>query len=215
MKIYQNKQKKEIVYEIFMILLASFSVATLWKSTGYDGVIVWVTWGIFFIDFLYRFVKSDSKLDFIKQNPFLVIAVIPLDAVFQFARFARILHLLRLKTITKYYTMPFIKFFKRQHLGLVASITMLVIFLSIIPLYLLEPELDSYWDAFIGSLMTITFFGQSDFDPTTGAGHAITVLLTIFGVVLHGLIISTCIDYVYQSRLFKVAVTKLKRKAGG
>ncbi|MBM7570067.1 hypothetical protein [Aquibacillus albus] len=211
MKTYQNKQKKEIIYELFMLLLASFSIGTIWKSTAYDGVIVWVTWGIFFVDFIYRLIKSDNKWGFIKNNPFLVIAAIPLDAVFQFARFARILHLLRLKTITKYYTMPFIKFLQRQHLGLVVSVTMLVIFLSIIPLYILEPNLESYWDALVSSLMTITFFGQSDFETTTLKGHIIIVLLTVFGVILHGIIISTCIDYLYQSQLAKMVVAKMKR----
>ncbi|SDK19567.1 voltage-gated potassium channel [Sediminibacillus albus] len=204
-----------MVYEIFMIMLASFSVATIWKNNDYGGYIVWVTWAIFFADFVYRLKKSENKWKFIKSNPFLVIAVIPLDAIFQFARFARILHLLRLKTITKYYTMPFIKFFKRQHLGVIFTSTFVIVFISIIPIYSFEPEVTSYWEAMIGSLMSLTFFGQGGFDPATPVGHVTVVILTIFGVILHGLVISTAFDYIYHSSLFKRIVKKINRKQAG
>ena len=110
------KKPTKSIYELMMIALAGLSVATIWKQTGYDSYIVWGTWSIFFIDFLFRLYRSDSKWGFVKKHPFIVIAAIPLDAIFQFARFARILHLLRLKSMTKYYTMPFIRFLKRQHL---------------------------------------------------------------------------------------------------
>lgn len=212
MKINRGKRTKpRTVYEFFMVLLAALSVATIWNNSQYDSYIVWITWGIFFVDFVVRFYKSDNKWNFIKSNPFLVIAIIPLDAVFQVARVARILHLLRLKAITKYYTMPFIKFLKRQHLLVVISVTFVVVFLSIIPLYLVESELDSYRDALLNSLMALTFFGRSNFEPATGLGDVIIVMLTIFGVILHGLIISTAFDYVYNAAWFKKVRGRLKK----
>lgn len=202
MKLLNGKPGRTF-YEIFMILLAALSVATIWQQTGYNSVIVWTTWSIFFLDFLYRLFKSESKWGFIKKHPFIVIAAIPLDAIFQFARFARILHLLRLKSITKYYTMPFIRFLKRQHLTVVTGVTFILIFLLIIPLNLIENELDSYSDAWWSAVLSLTFFGRSGFEPETFAGHIIIVIFTILGVIIHGLTISTVFDYLLHSSFVK------------
>ncbi|MGP4078258.1 hypothetical protein [Halobacillus sp. K22] len=208
MKFLKRKPSKTF-YEVFMVLLAGLSVATIWQETGYNSIIVWSTWGIFFVDFLYRLYKSESKWGFVKKHPFIVIAAIPLDAIFQFARVARILHLLRLKSITKYYTLPFIRFLKRQHLLLVTGITFVLIFLLIIPLNMIENELDSYSDAWFTALLSLTFFGRSGFEPETAGGYTIIVIFTILGVIIHGLVISTAFDYIVHSSLFKAIKNKL------
>ncbi|SFK21008.1 voltage-gated potassium channel [Halobacillus dabanensis] len=207
-----NRKPGKTFYEILMVGLASLSVATIWKKTGYDSYIIWGTWSIFFLDFLYRLYKSESKWGFVKKHPFIVIAAIPLDAVFQFARFARIIHLLRLKSITKYYTMPFIRFLKRQHLLTVTGVTFILVFLLIIPLNLLENELDSYSDAWLSAILSLTFFGRSGFEPETAAGHTILVTFTILGVIIHGLIISTAFDYLWQSSFIKSFKNKFTNK---
>ncbi|WP_242517918.1 hypothetical protein [Halobacillus sp. GSS1] len=208
----QTKKSSKTFYEIFMVALAALSVATIWQQTGYNSVIVWTTWSIFFLDFLYRLYRSDSKWGFIKKHPFIVIAAIPLDAIFQFARFARILHLLRLKSITKYYTMPFIRFLKRQHLLTVTGATFILVFLLIIPLNLIENELDSYGDAWLSAILSLTFFGRSGFEPETMAGHTIIVIFTILGVIIHGLVISTTFDYLIKSSLFQSIKSKFTDK---
>ncbi|WP_185819758.1 hypothetical protein [Salibacterium salarium] len=208
----QDRSKIGITYETVMVLLAAFSIGTLWYDTGMDNYLIWGTWGVFFVDFLFRLYKSADRWGFIKSNPFLVIAVIPLDAVFQFARFARILHLLRLKTMTKYYTMPFIRFLKQQNLMIVVSLSFGLLFMTIIPLRHLEPALTGYWDAFSSSLLSLIFFGRSNFEPITGIGQFLLVLLSILGVVLYGLIISTVFDIVYQSKRVQNWLEKGKEK---
>lgn len=212
MGIFENKGKKEIAYEIVMILLACFSIGTIWYNTDFDGYIVWGTWAVFFTDFVFRFFRSSNKLDFLKSNPFLVIAVIPLDAVFQFARFARILHLLRLKTITKYYTMPVINLLKQQNIVVVVTAAFILVFLSIIPLYLAEHALNSYWQAFLTSLVTVIFFGQGDFTPSTIPGHVLTIILTVIGVIMHGFILSTTFDTIFHSKWFQTKWKRVKKK---
>ncbi|MFQ3543982.1 hypothetical protein Q7A53_07835 [Halobacillus rhizosphaerae] len=207
-----NRKPSKLFYELLMLILAGLSVATIWQHTKYDSYIFWVTWSIFFIDFLYRFIKSDNKWEFIKRNPFIVIAAIPLDAVFQFARFARLLHLLRLKSITKYYTKPFIRFLKRQHLSLVAGITFFLVFLLIIPLKLLEDKLDSYSEAWLSAITSLTFFGRTGFKPETAGGQIIIVVFTILGVIIHGFIISTAFDYIVHTSKLRRWIKRFKSK---
>ncbi|WP_245804707.1 hypothetical protein [Halobacillus hunanensis] len=200
------------VYELIMVLLATLSVSTIWQQTPYDSLIVWVTWSIFFVDFLYRLFTSDHKWSFIKKNPFIVIAAIPLDAVFQFARVARILHLFRLKSITKYYTKPFIRFLKNQRFFSVAIITSLFILFLIIPLTIMEDKLTSYTDAFISTLTALIFFGKAGFEPETIMGHVIIVIVTIVGVIIHGLILSTAVDYVIRLPFVKKYKNRFSNK---
>ncbi|WP_158734919.1 hypothetical protein [Alteribacillus sp. YIM 98480] len=206
-----DRSKIDITYEVIMVLLAAASVGTLWYDTGVDGYLIWGTWGVFFLDFLYRLVMSENKWKFVKANPFIVIAVIPLDAVFQVARAARILHLLRLKTITKYYTMPFVRFLKQQNLAVIVSLSFVFLFIVIIPLYYLEPEIDGYIEAFWSGLLSFVLFGRSNFDPTTMTGHIILVLLSILGVVFYGLMISTIFDTIYQSNYVQKILQKWKK----
>ncbi|WP_027964150.1 hypothetical protein [Halalkalibacillus halophilus] len=208
----EAKENVKTGYEYFMVFLATISVSTIWLESDYNNYIVWGTWGIFFIDLVIRLYTSNNKLDFLKTNPFLVIAAVPLDAIFQVARVARILHLIRLKSITKYYTMPIIRFLKNRHLAVVVAITFLIIFLSLIPLRHLEEGIESYYEAFLGSLMSLVFFGYSMIEPTHWGSYIIIVLLTIFGVMLHGLIISTAFDIVVDSKWFKRSKRKVMKK---
>jgi len=206
----ENKNLVELIYEGAMVVLAFVSVATIWYQTQYDSFIIWGTWSIFFIDFIFRIYHADNKWQFIKSNPFIVIAVIPLDAIFQMARVARILHFMRLKVITKYYTKPVIEKILQQRFSYIIPVVFLVLFISIIPLYILEPRLDSYFDAFIGGLASLVFFGYSTINPQTTTGTVIITLLTIFGVIMHGVVLS----YVFSviGSLYEKWSAKLKQK---
>ncbi|GAK11696.1 hypothetical protein [Geomicrobium sp. JCM 19039] len=207
-----GKPNVQVAYEIGMFFLAAFSVSTLWVNTGVDDYIVWGTWAVFFVDFLVRIIKSEDRVEFLKANPLIVVAAIPLDAVFQLARFARILHLLRLKTITKYYTMPLIKFLKKQKLYVVLGGATLFILLLVIPLYVAESELSSFFETIYVSFFSVVVFYAAGFEPETLIGIIITVIYSILGVMLHGLIISTVFDRVFNSDWFQTYWQKAKKK---
>ncbi|WP_234031493.1 hypothetical protein [Lentibacillus cibarius] len=97
------------IYETMMIFLVMLTIVTIWTDDTYNATISWVVWVVFFIDFNVRFLTSQAKWAFIKQNPFLFIAIIPFDQFFQMARIVRIIYLFRIKTITKYYVVPFVE----------------------------------------------------------------------------------------------------------
>ncbi|WFT75796.1 hypothetical protein [Halobacillus naozhouensis] len=72
----------------------------------------------------------------------------------------------------------------------------LFILLLIIPLTLIEDKLTSYTEAFIYTLTALIFFGRAGFEPESIVGHVIIVIVTVIGVIIHGLILSKAIDYV-------------------
>ncbi|MDG5787970.1 hypothetical protein QA612_10765 [Evansella sp. AB-P1] len=207
----QNKSLVEFIYEGLMFILAFSAVATIWYQTQYNSYIVWGTWAIFFSDFLYRFFNTNQKWQFIKSNPFIVIAIIPLDAVFQLARIARLLHFLRLKAITKYYTKPLIEKLQKQRFTYLIPGCFLLLFISVIPLYIVEPNVTTYLEAFIGGLASLVFFGYSQIAPQTAFGTLIITLLTIYGVILHGLIIKILLSTLLNLK-FVQAIRKKRSK---
>ncbi len=202
------KNNAVFVYESLMVILAICSVATIWYKSSYNDFVIWGTWLIFFSDFVYKLVASKNKWQFIRENPFIIIAVIPLDAIFQLARTARLLHLMRLKVITKYYTKPLINKLKKQRLSFVIPVSIMLVFLSLVPLYHLEPKIDSYWDAFIGGVASLVFFGYTNVMPVSPYGKGIIIFLTVFGVILHGVLISFLLTIILDLRVTK----KLKQK---
>lgn len=207
----KDRSIPEMIYEGFMVLLAFAAVATIWYETQYEDAIVWGTWGIFFVDFSYRFYKADKKWDFIKSHPFMVIAIIPLDAIFQFARIARVLHFFRLKVMTKYYTKPAIKLIAKQKLTHIIPAIILLVFICTIPLYLAETEqLENYAEAWLGSIASLVFFGYAYIDPQSTIGTIIVTLLTVSGVIMHTVAIRFIIYWVRDTYLAKKAEKKAK-----
>lgn len=208
-----HKRKNiQIIYEVAMVLLAAVSISTLWVSTGVNHVIVWGTWAIFFVDFLVRFTLSQNKWAFIKENPFIVVAAIPLDAIFQLARIAQLLHLLRLKTITKYYTMPFMNYLKQQKVYVVIGGAALFILILIIPLYMAEPGLETYGQTIFVAIHSIVIFYSAGFEPTHWIGFTSTVIFSILGLLLHGVFISAALNILYNLQVFQQLLLRWKNR---
>ncbi|WP_444684651.1 hypothetical protein [Alkalicoccus luteus] len=206
-----DRTAPEMVYEGVMVLLAFAAVSTIWFETRYEDPIVWGTWGVFFVDFCVRFYRAEQKLSFFKDNPFIVIAIIPLDAVFQAARLARILHFLRLKAMTKYYAKPAIKVLSKQKLMHVLPGVILFVFLCTIPLYWAEQEkLAHYAEAWGGAAASLIFFGYAYIDPDSITGNIVIALLTFSGVILHACILRWVFDTVKETKAAKAAEEKGK-----
>lgn len=175
------------IYEGIMILLVMMTIMTLWTENAYNSTINWVVWLIFFVDFVIRFTLSSNKWEFIKKNPFLVIAVIPLDQFFQMARIVRLIYLFRIKTITKYYIQPFVqKLTYQSKLWIFAAILSLLLIQSFV-VWRLEEHVLSFWDATYAVFGHLIFFGHRMVDIQEGISLWMFVITSIVGVLLHGL----------------------------
>lgn len=160
------------------------------------------TWFVFLIDFIVRFYSADKKSDFIKKNPFEIIALIPLDALFRTARLARLIQLMRLKIIAKHYSNPLIKKMEKNKIQNITSLSFIVIFISTIPFYFYEPIVTSFGEAFIWSFTSLLFFGNASASPETLIGKIIIILLTILGVCLHTILMTGLLKLL-RNKIFK------------
>lgn len=106
--------KVKLIYETSLILLALTSVLFLVFDLSYQPVIDKVIWAVFFIDVIIRITISKNKWGYIKTHPLDLVAAIPLGGMFQMARLARLLMVLRVFAISKNYFKTFFKCIENQ-----------------------------------------------------------------------------------------------------
>ncbi|WP_277680033.1 potassium channel family protein [Gracilibacillus dipsosauri] len=187
--------KHTAIYEFILFSLALLSVFLIWSDNNSAMFLDRIVWGIFLIDITARFIKSESKLNYIKKHPFDIIAIIPFDAVFQLARFVRLFRVLRMVLIGKHYMRPFFEIIKTNGLDRVIAFTTVLILVSSIPIYFVEPSINSYQDAVWWSIVTSTTVGYGDISPVTALGRIIAILLMLFGIGLIGMVTGSIATY--------------------
>ncbi|MGO4890335.1 potassium channel family protein [Anaerobacillus sp. MEB173] len=185
--------KLYVIYELLMFSAALISVAFIWNDTT-----IWMNhlvWFIFFIDVSTRFILTKDKLAYIKKNPFDIIAIIPLDSIFQLARLVRLIRILRFAAIAQKYAKPVVEILKTNGLHKVIIFTSILIFVCAIPITIAEPSMETYADGLWWSVVTATTVGYGDISPVTGIGRIIAIILMIFGIGLIGMVTGSIATY--------------------
>ncbi|CAM3882492.1 potassium channel family protein [Alkalicoccus chagannorensis] len=187
----------KIVYEIFLVLLILWSASTLFYEPTYI-FLYQAVWIILLCDVLIRLSAAENKLDFVKRHPFDFIAAIPLDSIFQFARFVRLFRLLRVALLLK--RTPIYAILYTNGLLKTLGAVGLLIFLSAIPITYLEADVDTFMDGVWWAVVTATTVGYGDIAPVTTTGRAIALLLMVFGIDLIGMVTSSIATYFLEKR---------------
>jgi voltage-gated potassium channel len=175
------------VYECIMVLLVMLTVITIWTEDTYNSTINWIVWIVFVIDYFIRLFTYKEKWNFIKQNPFLLIAIIPFDQFFQVARLVRVIYLFRIKTITKYYFTPYMEKLTYQSMTLILSILLFFLMAESVVIWNLESSILTYYDAVYVIFGHLLFFGYQIYvieNPITIWALTFT---SILGIIIQGL----------------------------
>lgn len=148
---------------------------------------------IFLFDFVIRFNKAESKLQFMKWGWIDLISSIPMISFLRVGRTFRIIRIIRLlramrsvKNISKFV-------FKNRAKGtltLVSTLTLLLVITSSISILQFETDVNSNIktaeDALWWSYTTVTTVGYGDKFPVTTEGRLIAIVLMTAGVGLFG-----------------------------
>ncbi len=188
------QQKARFIYDMAMILLVMVTILTLWVDHMVNSTINLVVWLVFLIDYIIRIILAEKKWQFIKKNPFLLLAVIPFDQFFQVARIVRLFYLFRIKTITKYYITPYIKQLTyTKKIILLLSVPALLLIETIV-IWKMGNKLEFWQDAFIVVFQHLFIFANS----LESINHFPSILLltitSIFGVIIQGLVLQWLFD---------------------
>lgn len=188
-------KKISFVYEMLMALLIIISLIFSFSHNQQFVLLNWIIWAIFVLDYTVRLTRSKQKWAYIKSHPFELIAIIPLDAVFQAARFVRVFRVVRLFGIGVRYTKPVYEVLRTNGLDKLLVVTTILLFLIPIPIILVEPNINAYPDALWWAVVTTTTVGYGDISPATPLGRILAVLLMIIGIGIIGTFTSSISSY--------------------
>src|SRR5699024_9963037 len=180
------KRKIQLIYEITLFGLALLSVILLWQTTKSAEIISKIVWFIFFVDVVVRWIMAKKKWQFIKENPFDIIAALPLDSIFQTARIVRLFKMFRFFSIGKRYGGPLKKILQTNHLGKILTVSVGVLIGATILVTLFEPDIHTFGDGLWWSIVTTTTVGYGDLSPETGMGRLIAMVLMLVGIGIIG-----------------------------
>ncbi|MGM8211244.1 potassium channel family protein [Virgibacillus sp. W0430] len=184
----RNKAKLALVYESILVILAFISVILLFYSEDRFIFLDKIVWLLFFIDVVVRLVLAKNKWNYIKKNPFDIIAALPLDAIFQTARIARLFRILRLLAISRSILPHFFQILKTNNLDRVLIVaTLLVVSGGTIVTYT-EPDIHSFSDGLWWAIVTTTTVGYGDISPDTITGRIVAVFLMLIGIGMIGML---------------------------
>jgi voltage-gated potassium channel len=198
---------KKIIYEITIGILAVIAVILAiidfskglvqWQIVLDDCILI-----IFIVDYLIRLFISQNKKNFLKNNIFDLISIIPFNSAFRIFRIIKLTKILRILKIIKLskiiiYSIrlfkKFKKFFNTNGFKYIICITIIFIILGGCLIHYAEnmPFQDGIWWAFV----TATTVGYGDISPHTILGRIIATVLMLIGIGLIGSLTSTITSY--------------------
>ncbi|KZL20935.1 pH-gated potassium channel KcsA [Pseudovibrio axinellae] len=202
-----TSQANNHLFDLFILALSVYVIAALilQESMVLDTETIMLliyadtaVCGVFFIEFLIRFIKADNKLAFIKWGWIDLIASIPMVDPLRYGRIIRLFRIIRAlrasHSIIRYI------FDRRTNsaLTLVFISSLLMIILAAIAALQVEKSAeganilhlkDAIWWAFV----TVTTVGYGDFYPVTLEGRIIAAFLMTVGVGLFASLTGTIV----------------------
>lgn len=195
-----------IIYQIMMALLSIASIVMLIAyyakninidAYPYNLIDNWI-WLIFFIDYVVRLLLANNKREFIKDNFFDLLSIIPASSLFYFFRIAQIgrtLQLLKLLRIMRLvgFTGRLGTFFERNEFLYYLYISIAVIIVGAAMFCISEKT--SFDNALWWAITTATTIGYGDVVPKTGIGRAAAIILMFLGIGFIGMLTSTINEF--------------------
>ena len=200
-------------YDTTIIILALISVVLVLlgfaEMVDLDNppynIIDLLLWGVFVVDYGWRFFLSKEKWRFIIENIFDLLAILPLNAIFTVFRLGRIFRLARLTKLLKLTRLLRIigltgklerkisRFLRTNGLIYILYVNIFIVLVGSSILSVVEEKTfsDSLWWA----LVTVTTVGYGDIVPVSLFGKWIAVLLMLVGIGTIGMLTSTLTNF--------------------
>ena len=200
-------------YDTSIIILALISVVLVLlgfaEMVDLDNppynIIDLLLWGVFVVDYGWRFFLSKEKWRFIIENIFDLLAILPLNAIFTVFRLGRIFRLARLTKLLKLTRLLRIvgltgklekkvsKLLRTNGLIYILYVNIFIVLVGSSILSVVEEK--SFSDSLWWALVTVTTVGYGDIVPVSLFGKWIAVLLMLVGISTIGMLTSTLTNF--------------------
>ena len=215
MPITKDRTRINLIYEIFMAVLALVVVAILFveftrpltaeQQAILDNIDLSILI-VFAVDYFYRLIRAHDKWYFFKRNIFDLVAIMPFDKAFRVARLARLVRLARLSRSTRLTRVlrfskvvrifafskrignTFSGVLKTNGLIYVVLLTVGIVLLGAVGIFMIEEAMVSFGDALWWSLVTTTTVGYGDISPESTGGRLLAGFLMIVGIGFLGMV---------------------------
>ena len=200
-------------YDTTIIILALISVVLVLlgfaEMVDLDNppynIIDLLLWGVFVVDYGWRFFLSKGKWRFIIENIFDLLAILPLNAIFTVFRLGRIFRLARLTKLLKLTRLLRIvgltgklekkvsKLLQTNGLIYILYVNIFIVLVGSSILSVVEEK--SFSDSLWWALVTVTTVGYGDIVPVSLFGKWIAVLLMLVGIGTIGMLTSALTNF--------------------
>lgn len=169
-----------------MIILVIISLAAMMTNEESNFRYVHqIIWFIFLVDVVIRFIRTSVKWRYIKDNPFDIVTVIPLEDTMLLARFARFLRLFRYKNLVKRYVDGISDKLKEfGFLRLSISIFSINIIISLVLVWFIE------FDFLESSVWVWSNFFKFNYETNIEGLVVLSIIIKIIGLIYYGIVIS-------------------------
>ena len=162
-------------------------------------------WGVFVIDYSWRFFITKRKWRFILENIFDLLAILPLNAIFTVFRLGRIFRLARLTKLLKLTRLLRVvgltgklekkvgKLLRTNGLLYIFYLNSFIVLVGSSILSVVEEK--SFSDSLWWALVTVTTVGYGDIVPTSIFGKWLAVLLMLIGIGTIGMLTSALTNF--------------------
>lgn len=204
--------KRYEVKDLLVALLGFISVCLLFLDqydTSYLRNIILL---IFYIFVSSEFIKAKNKWKYIRTHPLEIIALIPMEGIFQGLMIIRVC---RLVVVIKFFQKLFPSMsaiLVKNGLYRVFIFTIVVIMLSAIPISYFEEGINSIAEGVWWAIVTTTTVGYGDIAPVTTGGRIVAVILMLTGIGCIGTITANVAAYFYKTDDSNVDKEYLKKK---
>ena len=200
-------------YDTTIIILALISVVLVLlgfaEMIDLDNppynIIDLLLWGVFVVDYGWRFFLSKGKWRFIIENIFDLLAILPLNAIFTVFRLGRIFRLARLTKLLKLTRLLRIvgltgklekkigKLLRTNGLLYIFYLNSFIVLVGSSILSVVEEK--SFSDSLWWALVTVTTVGYGDIVPNSIFGKWLAVLLMLVGIGTIGMLTSALTNF--------------------
>ena len=200
-------------YDTSIIILALISVVLVLlgfaEMVDLDNppynIIDLLLWGVFVVDYGWRFFLSKEKWRFIIENIFDLLAILPLNAIFTVFRLGRIFRLARVTKLLKLTRLLRIvgltgklekkvgKLLRTTGLLYIFYLNSFIVLVGSSILSVVEEK--SFSESLWWALVTVTTVGYGDIVPTSIFGKWLAVLLMLVGIGTIGMLTSALTNF--------------------
>lgn len=205
-EIAKSEDRASSLYDGCMVAVILISIVPLFFKFNHPvfRVIEWVSFAIFAVDYLLRWITADLKIPRFRNAAFLLYPVTPLALIdlfsllpmllpinagfrlFRLVRLFRAFKALRLLRYSKSFSI-ILAVMQRERRALLAvcAVAFGYMILSALILFSVEPDIfDTFFDAFYWAAVTLTTVGYGDIYPTTDIGRLMGMISSFMGIAI-------------------------------